>query len=118
MGRDWSRFKPGKIYIRANFDTVNWGGRIAPGIFAIDPETMAKTRVADDFAPRFRVSPDGRTLALTRPAGWTVLADIENTGLWVIDVEGKSESAQDRRLRGGDVLVPRRQADHRDQEPL
>ena len=61
------------------------------GIFAIDPDTTAFTKICD-FDGDIRVSRDGRTLALIR-AGKTGNDghDIDNVGVWTLDAKGKGE---------------------------
>lgn len=83
----------GKIYVRANFDTGDGKDESLRGIFAIDPETGEKTRVVDDILFRLRVSPDGRTLALSRAAwrGPDKKEHTENVGTWTVDARGKGE---------------------------
>ncbi len=81
----------GKIYIQANFKTGEGQDDPRSGVFAVDPVTASRTRVTD-FNGRIRVSRDGRTLALIG-AGEPGAdgQDIENVGVWTLDVEGKGE---------------------------
>jgi dipeptidyl aminopeptidase/acylaminoacyl peptidase len=81
----------GTIYVRANFDTDDNGrDQALQGIFAVDPKTLARNWIADDFAFRCRLSPDGRLLALSR-SGWTANHEINDPGTWTIDAQGKGE---------------------------
>ncbi len=81
----------GRIYIQANFKIGGGQDDSLNGVFAVDPATASRTKVSD-FNGRFRVSRDGRTLALSR-SGWTGgdFHEIENVGLWTLDSEGKGE---------------------------
>ena len=82
---------PSRIYVRANFNNPNdRQGEDLSGILAIDPETGAQTKRVDDLGYWVRVSPDGRTLAISK-SGWSGGYQIEDVGLWTIDAEGKGE---------------------------
>ncbi len=82
---------PGRIYVRANFNTGQTTDPAQNGLFAIDPGTATRTKLLDDFGFSIRVSPDGRTVALSR-AGWTGGdREVEGAGLWTIESEGKGE---------------------------
>ena len=77
----------GKIYVAASVKAGE-GDPSTMGVFVIDPDTSKWTRFCD-FQGDVRVSRDGRTLALSR-SGWTGAdhREIENVGLWTLDVEG------------------------------
>jgi dipeptidyl aminopeptidase/acylaminoacyl peptidase len=85
----------GRIYVRANFDTGDGNDETLKGIFAIDPETLTRTRLCDDFAFFCRISPDGRKAALSR-TGWTGPDhhEIDGAGVWTLDVGGKGEKGK------------------------
>ena len=89
-GQEISKTKtPGKIFIRANFDVGGGRDESLSGFWAVDPETATRTRIIEDIAGRGRVSPDGRTLAVSR-SGWTGNdRPVEDQGVWTIDLEGK-----------------------------
>ncbi len=82
---------PSRIYVRANFNNPNDGqSKDLSGLFAIDPETGTRTKLVDDLGYRVRVSPDGRTLAISK-SGWSGGRQIDDVGIWTIDSEGRGE---------------------------
>lgn len=82
--------EPGTIYIQALQAGPDDGESIA-GIFAIDPEAETWRRISNLYGS-VCVSRDGRTLAISR-SGFTgsPRREIENTGVWTLDSEGKGE---------------------------
>jgi hypothetical protein len=81
----------GKIYVHATFPMGSDGKESNTGIFAIDPATSACDKVLD-FNDGASLSPDGRTLAVSR-SGWTgpAFREIENPGVWTIDAGAEGE---------------------------
>ena len=81
---------PTKIYALALHKSEPGGGFGNYSIFAIDPETAMLNKIADFDGNAIRLSPDGRTLALSR-AGWTGGHEIPNMGLWTLDSGGRGQ---------------------------
>jgi Tol biopolymer transport system component len=82
----------GRLYALVQLKSGPDGEAAEEGIFAIDPETALMVKIAAFDGNGLRVSPDGRTLALSR-AGWTGadMHEIPNVGLWTLDTEGKEQ---------------------------
>ena len=81
---------PSKIYIRASFNNLGANGKGESGLFAIDPLTGQPTKLADDFPFSVRVSPDGRTVALSRGNGPLNGLD-KFAGVWMLPANGQGE---------------------------
>lgn len=83
----------GRIYVRGNFDTGDGKDEALSGFFAIDAGSLTKTKVLDDSPARCRVSPNGRTLAVSRSGWWGPDHQLHNedVGTWAIDTHGKAE---------------------------
>jgi Tol biopolymer transport system component len=81
---------PGKIYMQAKLKVGKPDEEGVDGIFAVDPETGKAVKVSDETMARVRISPDRRTLAISR-SGWTgtPMHEIPDVGLWTLDIEGK-----------------------------
>jgi Tol biopolymer transport system component len=81
----------GKIYVHATFPMGGGGKGSNTGLFAIDPATSTCDKVLDSQGGT-SLSPDGRTLAMSR-SGWTGpdFREIDNPGVWIIGADGKGE---------------------------
>ena len=91
---------PGTIYVRANFSPPDRHDDALSGLFAIDPVTAERTRLADDFFFGLRVSPDGWTVALER-GGWLAgKKSPADAGLWTLATDGKGEKRKIRDFGG------------------
>lgn len=77
----------GKLYASAGFKKAEGEG-VEEGLFVIDPDTAARTKVSD-FSLLFHPSRDGRTLALERGQGDA--REIDESGIWMLDAAGKGE---------------------------
>lgn len=78
----------GKIYARANFNAPGEQDGALSGLFAIDPDTATRTKLADDNFFHVRVAPDGRQVALSK-SGWSGPdRPVEDAGVWIIDAAG------------------------------
>lgn len=114
---------PGTIYIQAIEEGPDDGDHNA-GVFAIDPEAETWRRISDVYGS-VRVSRDGRMLAISR-SGVSGGREIENTGVWTLDSEGKGEP---RRVSdfggvtswspdGSQLIVARWSWDEEEDEPI
>jgi sugar lactone lactonase YvrE len=105
-----SRPQPaGRIYTTASLATDD-AGRPISSVVAVDPESGEVTKVCDDSPGRFRVSPDGRTLAYVWGESGLNLPPPERMrqSLWTREVAGGAGPHRVIRLdeaKGGELPV-------------
>ena len=90
----------GKIYVQANFNPPGTRDDRLSGLFAIDPLTAKRARLAVDFQFNVRVSPDGRTVALSRSGTRRDGQPLANSGYWTLATDGQGEIRKIRDVGG------------------
>ena len=92
----------GKISLIGDFKNPGKGQELLSGLFAVDPMS-AKLEKLTEFEGQIRVSPDGRTIALSRSGrtGANGQWSEEGSGVWRIAADGKGERRRVSDFGGG-----------------